>query len=220
MGSRFTFPAVSLAAGAYIVACSDPAAFAIRYGSSILSSEYGSSWLTEAGYSGHFNNGGEEVTLGAPNGGVIQDFTYSNSWYPQTDGGGFSLVVRSATQAAFALEFQLRLGTQRHARRHARRPPRPSPSRCPIRSSSTRRCRTPPRSPGDMIEFYNTTSQPINIGGWFVSDSSSNLMKYQIAAGTVIAANGYYVLTQDNNFGVLATRSGLPGPLRPERQRR
>ena len=62
-GVSFTFPSVSLAAGAYIVACSDPAAFAIRYGSSILSSEYGANWLTEAGYSGHFNNGGEEVTL-------------------------------------------------------------------------------------------------------------------------------------------------------------
>ena len=55
--------------------------------------------MTAAGYSGHFNNGGEEVTLDAPNGGVIQDFSYSNSWYPQTDGGGFSLMVHSPTQA-------------------------------------------------------------------------------------------------------------------------
>ena len=98
-GVTFTFPTVSLAAGAYIVVCSDPAAFAIRYGSSILQSEYGANWLTEAGYSGHFNNAGEEVTLTAPDGGVIQDFTYSNSWYPQTDGGGFSLVARSTTQS-------------------------------------------------------------------------------------------------------------------------
>ena len=60
-------------------------------------------------------------------------------------------------------------------------------------------------APGDMIEFYNTTSAAINIGGWFVSDSSSNLMKYRIAANTTIAAGGYYVLTEDNNFGLPAT---------------
>ena len=46
-----------------------------------------------------------------------------------------------------------------------------------------------------MIELHNTTSQPINIGGWFLSDSSTNLTKYQIAANTTIAAGGYLVLT-------------------------
>ena len=30
---------------------------------------------------------------------MIQDFTYDPAWYPQTAGGGFSLTVRSATQA-------------------------------------------------------------------------------------------------------------------------
>ena len=64
-----------------------------------------------------------------------------------------------------------------------------------------------------MIELANTTSQPINIGDWFVSDSSSNLMAYQIAPGTVIAADGYYVLTEDYNFGALATSD--PGRLVP-----
>ena len=57
-----------------------------------------------------------------------------------------------------------------------------------------------------MIELSNTTSQPINIGGWFVSDSGSNLMKYQIAAGTVIAANGYYVLTARQQLRFTLTR--------------
>ena len=63
-----------------------------------------------------------------------------------------------------------------------------------------------------MIEFYNTTSQPINIGNWFVSDSSSNLMKYEVASGTVIAALGYYVLTEDNNFVALANDPGCLVP--------
>ncbi len=52
-----------------------------------------------------------------------------------------------------------------------------------------------------MIELANTTSQQISIGDWFLSDSSSNLTEYEIPAVATIAANGYYVLTQDNNFG-------------------
>ncbi len=210
-GVSFTFPAVSLAAGAYIVACSDPAAFAIRYGSSILQSEYGSSWLTEAGYSGHFNNGGEEVTLSAPSGGVLQDFTYSNSWYPQTAGGGFSLVARSATQA---LSLWNSSSGWEASGTPGGTPGGPETVAIPLPDSIVvnEAMSNTSAAPGDMIEFYNTTSQPINIGGWFVSDSSSNLMKYQIASGTIIAANGYYVLTQDYNFGVLATDPGCLVP--------
>ena len=69
----------------------------------------------------------------------------------------------------------------------------------------------PSTTPGDMIEFYNTTSQPINIGGWFVSNNSSDLMEYQIAPGTVIAANGYYVLTRTTT---LTTSARWPATIR------
>ena len=66
-----------------------------------------------------------------------------------------------------------------------------------------------PSTPGgDMIELHNTTSQPINVGGWFLSDSSANLTKYQIAANTTIAAGAYLVLTDEQNYGV---GSGDPG---------
>ena len=64
--------------------------------------------------------GGEEVTLTAPNGGVIQDFTYSSSWYPQTARGRFHARGPQRHPSDFPLEFQPGLGTQRHARRHAR----------------------------------------------------------------------------------------------------
>ena len=209
-GVSFTFPSVSLAAGAYIVVCSDPAAFAIRYGSSILSSEYGASWLTQAGYSGHFNNAGEDVTLATSNGGIVQDFTYSSSWYPQTDGGGFSLVARSTAQKLSAWGSSSGWepsGTPGGTPGAAETVAIPLPDSIVVNEVLS----NPSAVPGDMIEFCNTTSQPINIGGWFVSNSSANLMEYQIASGTVIAANGYYVLTQDSNFGPLAT--GDPGRL-------
>ncbi|MDA7889858.1 lamin tail domain-containing protein [Akkermansiaceae bacterium] len=31
----------------------------------------------------------------------------------------------------------------------------------------------------DWIELHNRTSEPINIGGWFLSDSSTDLAKYE-----------------------------------------
>ena len=34
-----------------------------------------------------------------PNGGIVQDFTYDDDWYDQTDGDGFSLTVRDPLQA-------------------------------------------------------------------------------------------------------------------------
>jgi len=37
-------------------------------------------------------------------------------------------------------------------------------------------------------------------------------MKYEVASGTVIAALGYYVLTEDNNFGALANDPGCSVP--------
>ncbi|MGB2806290.1 MAG: lamin tail domain-containing protein [Sedimentisphaerales bacterium] len=55
----------------------------------------------------------------------------------------------------------------------------------------------------DWIELHNTTSTPIDIGGWFLSDNNRdepNLMKYKIADGTTIASNGYKVFYQDTDF--------------------
>ncbi|MHC4642317.1 MAG: lamin tail domain-containing protein, partial [Planctomycetota bacterium] len=55
----------------------------------------------------------------------------------------------------------------------------------------------------DWIELYNTTSESINIGGWFLSDNNRdepNLMKYRIANGTMINDNSYLVFYQDTDF--------------------
>jgi hypothetical protein len=61
---------------------------------------------------------------------------------------------------------------------------------------------------GDWIELHNTTASPVNIGGWFLSDSPDDLRKYQIAAGTSIPAGGFAVFTQTANFGIAASDPG------------
>jgi len=45
----------------------------------------------------------------------------------------------------------------------------------------------------DWIELYNSSSSSINIGGYYLSDKQSNPTKWEIPAGTTIAANGYLV---------------------------
>ncbi|MGC8743043.1 MAG: lamin tail domain-containing protein [Verrucomicrobiia bacterium] len=45
----------------------------------------------------------------------------------------------------------------------------------------------------DAIELYNPTDQPMDISGWYLSDSDNNLKKYRIPAGTIIPPRGYKV---------------------------
>lgn len=53
----------------------------------------------------------------------------------------------------------------------------------------------------DWIELYNTTNEEIDIGGWYISDSNADLMKYRIADGTKLDAYSYIVFYEDANFG-------------------
>lgn len=59
----------------------------------------------------------------------------------------------------------------------------------------------------DWIELHNRTNQPIDIGGWFLSDSASDLAKYRIPVGTTIAAGGYITFFEDLHFGAASNDS-------------
>ncbi|MFW6154448.1 MAG: CotH kinase family protein [Planctomycetota bacterium] len=45
----------------------------------------------------------------------------------------------------------------------------------------------------DAIELHNTTASPIDIGGWYLSDSADDYRKFRIPDGTTIPAGGYVV---------------------------
>ncbi len=57
----------------------------------------------------------------------------------------------------------------------------------------------------DWIELHNRTHSPIEIGGWFLSDSATDLQKYRIPRGTVIPGDGYLVFYENANFGTSST---------------
>src|SRR6185369_4686817 len=81
----FTTSAVtSLATGQTVLVVKNIAAFTTRYGGGFnLAGQYG----------GNLENNGERIQLIDAFNEEILDFSYNNTWYPITDGFGFSLVV-------------------------------------------------------------------------------------------------------------------------------
>ena len=64
----------------------------------------------------------------------------------------------------------------------------------------------------DWIELHNTSGEPFDVGGWYLSDSKAELTKYRIAEGTIIPPNGYVVFNEDTSFGEISTDPGKTIP--------
>ena len=85
-GIGFTFPAMMLEPGEYVVVSPDIVKFEARYGSGIN---------VVGPYSGKLSNGGEGILLQLPqpyDTGILR-FDYNDNWYPGADGEGFSLTL-------------------------------------------------------------------------------------------------------------------------------
>ncbi len=64
----------------------------------------------------------------------------------------------------------------------------------------------------DWIELFNSSSRDVDLGGWYLSDDPDTPLKYRIADGTILPANGYIVFRENYNFG---QASSDPGALIP-----
>lgn len=90
-GVDFVFPATTtLAGGESIILVRRVTAFQSRYGT-------GPRIAGAYGPADSLRNSGETITLLDATGAVIQSFSYSDAWFPASDGGGRSLVVRDAS---------------------------------------------------------------------------------------------------------------------------
>jgi len=96
-GINATVPAgTTLGPGQFAVVVRHRAAFEARYGRQItIIGEYAPTALS---------NSGETITLVDATGAVIQSFTYSDTWFPETDGPGWSLAVVDELAAAPELD--------------------------------------------------------------------------------------------------------------------
>jgi hypothetical protein len=172
--------------------------------------KYGTGHKIAGQYTGALNNAGEEITLVDAVGTVIHTFDYKDSWYDITDGDGFSLTIVDPVadpnlwddKSAWRPSAEIDGSPGYDDSKDTYKPGTIVINEILAHSNGY---------PNDWIELNNTTAQPVNISGWFLSDDNGDdfgYMKYRIADGTSIPANGYIVFTQDENFGLLSNDEG------------
>jgi len=190
-GIDFTFPNQEVSPGEFVVVIQDRNAFESRYGTA----------MNIAGeYSGRLNNAGERIRMEDAIGQTILDFDYKDGWRSITDGEGFSLTVIDPISTD---SYSWNDKECWRASAYAGGSPGeddsdiiPDPGAVVINEVLAHSH----ADAADWIELHNTTEVAIDIGGWFLSDSNSNLTKYQIAAGTRIAPDGYILFYEDLHF--------------------
>lgn len=180
-GVTYTFGAVALGPGERVVVCRDRSKFAARYGNIPN--------LAPSAYTGRFADEGEAVTFVAANGSVLFDFSYrpDGAWPSRANGLGSSLEVvdpdgnlGDASNWRSSTEY---LG---------------SPGRAgvgPLRRVVVNEVLAHTDPPlEDAIELKNLTSQPIDVGGWYLSNTRSKPTKFRIPSPTVVPPGGYRVI--------------------------
>jgi hypothetical protein len=206
----FTFPNALLAPGQYAVVVRDMGKFAERFGSGI-------NVLGE--YDGKLSDGGDSIVLqpADPYDAAILRFDFNDTWYPVTDGGGYSLTIVDAAASAGSWDSSANwqagslLGGS---------PGRADGGTIAVGVVINEILSHTDEPLSDAIELYNTTDAAIDISGWYLSDAAGLLEKFRIPDGTLLAAHGYLVFYQghwenhvlvsaDNEFGAGTTGFAL-----------
>lgn len=167
--------------------------------------------IIAAEYPGQLDNAGETIRLLDALGNSIQEFTFKDSWYPVTDGEGFSLTIRDPHSTDPNL-WNNKAGWRPSAMASGSPGCDDSNILPPLGSIVINEVLAHSHSNApDWIELYNTTDTPINIGGWYLSDedTEANRTKYQIEEGTILGDHDYLVFYEDSHFGPSATGPGI-----------
>jgi len=159
-----------------------------------FTSRYGSGFAIAGAYGGNLENRGEQIELLDASNEKILDFEYNNSWYPSTDGLGFSLVIVDEN-APFNTWDQKE--SWRPSGRDGGSAGQSDPPQITVAPILVNEVLTHTDLPlVDYIELYNPNTNDVNIGGWFLSDDFVNTRKYRIPNPTVIPAGGYRVFDE------------------------
>ncbi len=204
-GISFTFSAsnsvTTVAPGGHVLIVKNLASFTSRYGAR----------TNIAGiFEGNLDNGGERLTLVGPRLEPILDFTYSDNWYPLSDGLGFSLVIRDphAPLNSWDDSQSWRISAGENGS-----PGVVDPTPPPIPVIFINEALTHTDLPSvDTVELSNPGTNAANIGGWYLTDDPSEPKKYQIPLGTTIAAGGFLLIDETQfNAGLNAFALGSTG---------
>ncbi len=194
-GISFTFSSLNLSPGESCVVVKDLTAFQAAH--STVNMKIAGSY----GPADSLDNGGEELILKDATGVVIQDFTYDDAWYPDTDSGGYSLVIVNPTQALTLWNGASGWRSSGYANGT------PGSDEWMTATSgivvNEILSHTDASVTGDWVEFYNPTGYALDISNWFLSDSTAQPQKYRVASGTIVGAYSYVVFNQLTQFDVI-----------------
>lgn len=214
--SATTIGPFSLDAGARAVIAKNPAAFQLRYGTAAAARVAG----TWNGYRS-LDNSNAEIQILDRTGATIAAFTYSDSgdWPTRADGLGSALEYNGTS--ALRSDYENGLLWKSSKTVHGI-PGVGSPlTTGPIVLNEIVASRT---TDPNAIEIFNTGSQSVNLGGWYVSNRASvtnetDYRQYRFPNGTILQGGSYLVLNDgdfnptpnspaDNDFTLDGARGG------------
>ncbi|HJN82950.1 MAG TPA: lamin tail domain-containing protein [Verrucomicrobiota bacterium] len=179
-GITYRFGNVSLASGERIIVAKNREVFLSRYGTKDIR-------LAAGQFEGRLKNGGETVALIDANGDSVFAVAYADSgaWPGRADGNGSSLE---------AIDTRLDLNNPANWKSSTRYHGTPGGGIGPAPTVVINEVLAHSDAPlEDAIELHNLAQAPVDLGGWFLSDSVNNLRKYGIPGGTTIEPGGYLV---------------------------
>ena len=176
-----------MAPGQFAVVAKNTAAFELRYGDQIN--------LLGQFQSGSLANNGERIELTDLLGQPLISFGYDDAdpWPQRADGiGGTLELIDSATPAEqYGKPYRWRGSTPFGGSPGADSTPSLGVVVNEVLSNGNA------ANPLDAIELLNTSAASVDISGWFLSDSGSNPLKYQIPAGTVLRPGQHWAVTEE-----------------------
>lgn len=179
-GISFVFPSgTTLDPDAYLLVVEDPLTFNAVYGAG----------LPVAGqYTGKLDNSGERLVLNDALGTPVLtvEFNDGTSWPPRADGEGSSLELNHLGGDLSVPQ------NWRDSVEYLGSPGRAGDPTAPTVVINEVLSHTDAPYE-DAVELYNPGDAAVEIGGWYLSDSSGTLKKYQIPAGRVIQPKSYAV---------------------------
>ena len=205
-GIHFTFPQMLLPSGEHVLVVRNQQAFEVRYGEGLnIAGEF-------TGEAVALDDDSDHVTLVGNVGETIVDFTYQDGWHPLTDGDGYTLTIVAPTADAATWNDAASwrpsdyLGGSPGTDDAGLAPP---PGAVIINELISNTA----GAPGDRIELFNTTDEPVDVSGWYLSDDWLDLTLARLPELNPIPGGGYLVLDEETHFGETLSLSELGGPL-------
>lgn len=205
-----TLSAFTLAPGAKALVVKNPAAFTQRYGA-VAAARIAGHWSGDGG----LDNAGEEIAVLDRNGSPIASFVYGDEgdWPERADGSGSALeyIGTSGLTADYENPMLWNSSEAVHGSPGGVNP-------FPADAVGVNELATNP-SPGglDSIELYNAGPTPVDLGGWYLSNTQSALSEddykqFRIPDGTVLPAGGFLVFDEED-FNPNGAWNPSPGPV-------